>query len=523
MNASKKRGRPKKESPDTPFSSPHDDPTLVTPLPPPPPQRPKPLQWQAQRPSPPSQCLEDPALRHVIVVDSLADTCLECTVSKSSLLGYQYDLSLNLLRSGAVDRDTLAFILALVYFADWDDYDRESYLWESSSVIQMIRSPMRWRAWRTRLLTDQSYSFIRELFAGFTSKFFCFFLCVDVLDLNEEIPALIEVLRPAVEARQRQGKEQGQEIATSVTIPIPPPLMVPLTPPQTILLNLLKDVKNLTPNGLNSTFRRISCRVGSQYQADVSSCAPSAPLLSPPLLSDSELVYQPGGVLSPSELEGYLMAARKLIPIQSGYLIDTVKPTISTAALATSLVPPTPSEADTTAELEQKLGAYEQHIKHLARIQKLKPGVGLTQTVQIPHSLVQKFPMGHSRPAPSSPPGPHPPMPSSSSTAVSTATPLPSVTPAPVPMMVVKSRVDFTPFLVPATDCRQKYCWDDSLLELLHRSHYNPPSALSELQRLAAAASLAPRATSLAHPLSPFYNMRRWSQEALQIFFQTIR
>jgi hypothetical protein len=530
--ASKKRGRPRKET-QSPSSSPLDQsgivkqPQLQPPIPPP--ARPP--------PQPPQRQHGHEDLRHVIAVDCLADSCLECLVSKSSLVGYQYESSLNLLRSGAVDSDTLAFILALAYFADWDDYDRESYLWDHSSVIEMIRSPVRWKAWRTHLLTHESCSLVHDLLSGFRSKFYCFFLCVDVLDLMDEIPSLTEALRPAIQAMQVAAQTKGKDGSEpSETVS---PHLVPLTPPQTILLKLLEDVRNLTPNGLNSTFRRVSCRVGSQYQAVVTpfscstssasslSVSSSSSSSSPAIINtDSEVVYRSDHLLPASEIESYLMAARRLIPIQAGYLIDTVKPTVSSAALATSLVPPSPSKGDTKEESEKKIAQYEQRLTHLTRLGKLKPGMGLSQTMQTPSSFVQKFPVPpSSRSVPSSalPPSlantPH--VSSSSSSSGPPPVPTPASSSSPTVSMVVKSALD-APFLVFATDCRQKYCWDDSLLEILHRSRYDPPSALTTLQSCAGAAGLISD-SSLSHPLSDYYNMRRWSRDAIQIFFQTIR
>lgn len=42
---------------------------------------------------------------------------------------------MNFYVNGTLDKETIAFILGLVYFADWDDYDRESYLLYGGTLL----------------------------------------------------------------------------------------------------------------------------------------------------------------------------------------------------------------------------------------------------------------------------------------------------------------------------------------------------------------------------------------------------
>jgi hypothetical protein len=461
-------------------------------------------------------------LRHIIVVDCLASTCVESLVSKSSLIGYQYDLVMKLISRGTIDRETAAFVLALVYFADWDDYDRESYMWTHSPVIKMIRSPTQWREWRTRVSTHECFDFLNNLFARKRSKLFCFFLCMDLLSLEEEIASLVDLLVPILEEGSTGGEggagemtQRSDQSATSSSATFTNHL-VPLSSPQSILLDLLREVKNLTPNGLNSTFRRVSCRVGSHYQVDLPplSSFPSHPL---PLASDSELRYHPNHCLSNTEMDVYLVSAKKLIPIQSGYLIDSIKPTIATSAMVTSLVLPTLDVEEPVEVIESKMRSYESHLKQLAMAHKLKPSLGLSQPGD--HGIhpnrqlsLQKsvFPSDDLTPS------------SAASSSVTLPRSLPSCASSTLPptSMLVKAPLDPSPFQVPLSDCRPKYCWDDSLLEILHFSNYDTRSALHRLGILVA--------TDLANPSSPpalpqCFNMSRWSPEALRIFFDSIR
>jgi hypothetical protein len=455
--------------------------------------------------------------RHVIVVDCLASTCVERLVSKSSLIGYQYDLILKLLESGTIDRETAAFILSLVYFADWDDYDRESYMWTHSPVIKMIRSPAQWREWRTRVMNHESSTFLNKLFAMKKSKLFCFFLCVDLLALEEEIVSLVEILNPVM-SQGGGGEGWGEGEGGAVGSDYSSSQLIPLSAPHSILLDLMREVKILTPNGLNSTFRRVSCRVGSSFQVEIPplDSFPSAPL---PLKPDSELKYHPNHSLSNTELDMFLISAKKLIPIQSGYLIDSTKPTISTSTMDTSLVLPTFTLDESLESIENKIKSYDSHLKQLAMSHKLKPSLGLwdahspTTSHQKPlsGSLIPSIPASMQSS-------------SSSSSSMTLAQPLPPRPPpaAPPTSILVKAPLDPSPFQVPLCDCRPKYYWDDALLEILHFSNYDTRSAFHHLERLVS--NLANSSSSHAPSmLRQYFNMSRWSAEALQIFFESIR
>lgn len=397
------------------------------------------------------------------------------------------------LKDEIIDKDTVSFILGLVYFADWDDYDRESYLWSQTSVIKMIRKPLEWKTWRNQILSHPSYPLINNLFKESRSKYYCFFLCVNLLSLEDEINNFISILQPVIQPSDPHSI---------------PPDSLPLTPPQTILLNLLRDIRNLTPNGLNSTFRRTSCRVGSQYQADIVSIS-SAP--TPTSTTEvSELIYHPNHSLSDLEIAIYLTSAQKIIPIQCGYLLDAVKPTISAAEMDTSLIPPEIHDDESHDSFQSKIVSYNNRLKYLTQTQKLKRGVGMSQTNSGNQLLISKT------------------LDNSFSSSVNLSSndlsqsSISSVSPQPLnlhstPALLFKSH-DPNPYLVPISDCRQRFCWDDALLEILHHSNYSTQSALLKLHQLASSYD-----SHGSSNLSVYYNMNRWSKDALHIFFQTLR
>lgn len=241
--------------------------------------------------------------------------------------------------------------------------------------------------------------------------------------------------------------------------------------------------------------------------------------------------------------------------------------------MMTSLTLPTWNENDTQEVIEDKIKSYELHLKHLSQIQKLKAGVGYSQmnsnnqplpskveqtnqpSKQIPtsqapissqatvsssiaHSTTSSFssspllsPLTSSLSSTSASLSSFSPLPTSNvhsnfaskstTTTITTTIPIPQLPPTPSPSILFKSAVDTLPFHVPLSDCRQKYCWDDSLLEILHRSNYDPISALSLLQGLVN--NMLANGGSSTSTLSGYYNMKRWSQDALQVFFQKIK
>lgn len=254
--------------------------------------------------------------RHVLVIDCQAKLSIETMVPTSSLVGYQEDLFTVLQDDGyTIDEETKDFLEGLIYFADWDDYECESFVWDYYPIVNIVRNPNKWFAWRQQIYHSKSYTFLYQLFSKSRSKIFCFYLCASILSMDDEIDTLIvDILQPTIEKHQFTSRENNsihinlnnqKNSTSSSSSSSSSPIVVSVNCAQSILIDLLNGITKLNPKESNSPFRRHSCRVGNMYQAEIPTLNSSS-LVKNKSISSIELKYQPNNELDSFEIDRFL-------------------------------------------------------------------------------------------------------------------------------------------------------------------------------------------------------------------------
>jgi hypothetical protein len=466
-------------------------------------------------PPPLEAAAEQPIL--VIEVDCKNDVCVEKLVQWSSLTMYD-EIAAEQHRQD--DAETADFVKALDYFADWDNDGRLSYVWRDA-VLSLLRSPLRWAQWRRDIIVEGG-CFLFHLFESSQSKLFCFWLCVAHCGLEGDVGPLMQKLMSVI----------GDSTGTGTGMDdLPEDMTVALSGNEQMVMDLISGLKLNDQDRLES-FRRLSSRVGLDYEALVPSYTPPPEGAEESYEENEGLIYRPSDeVYNSDEIDQYLLDAAELVPIRAGLLADAVRPSVSSSRTVTTISSPRsqPPRRDAAASGSSNEEAYSDRLKQLLCTGKLRSCLVLSVRHPVP------------TPAPPavsgergfiSTPSIHPDRKSNEivNTEALNACPsvdgvsspsLPSTAPAITGVQkvaLVQDGKDTFPYSVSLTDCKPKYLSSDVLLSFLYRNSYDRLLALKSVQELITSIITAEHSVDLG-----IHSTSIWTEAATKMFFHVAR
>lgn len=265
----------------------------------------------------------------IIPVDATASEYQQLTVKQSSLSLFDSSRL-----SKIADAETADFSMALRLFADWDDFDRNSYDWISTGsadygALSLIRNPMKWKAWRNSVWAGCPVS-VRS-FLGGRAKVYLYFL---IAQRSFDTEDAWEVLRQIDGVLTSNGvvKEGCVSIKLSMT--------------QGQLMDLISKVRSQDLDVADNTFRRHSSRIGGAYQAAIEPFNESKPLRNRSGYGVKEkedteraktsLVYTPEHGLDEDAMNSYLSQGLTKVPVRTGLLVTASKHAVGSSSITGS-------------------------------------------------------------------------------------------------------------------------------------------------------------------------------------------
>jgi hypothetical protein len=271
----------------------------------------------------------------IIPVDTAAAAYQELTVKHSSLSVFDSSSLAKI-----ADAETADFSMALRLFADWDDFDRNSYDWISTGsadhgALSLIRNPMKWKAWRNSVWVGCPVS-VRS-FLGGRAKVYLYFL---IAQRSFDTEDAWEVLR------------QVDGVLTSDGVVKEGCASIQLTMAQRPLMDLISKVRTQDLDVADNLFRRHTSRLGTAYQATVgpyiedkhiSAKGQSAKEKEEGAHSRANLVYTSCHGMDAVAVDRYLSEGFLRVPVRSGLLVTTSKHAVGAmSSSASSAIPSNP-------------------------------------------------------------------------------------------------------------------------------------------------------------------------------------
>jgi hypothetical protein len=139
-------------------------------------------------------------IMRMLPIDCAAAECVEFLVYRHDVVNLDIVHINKCTELNMRDRETIAFMSAMMMFPEWDDFDRPSYAWPSL-ITDLIRSPKEWKSWRKcidRYMKNgrSSKCILSQLLHHSLEKVYLFFLCLAHVGFNvdEDLSSLLNKL-----------------------------------------------------------------------------------------------------------------------------------------------------------------------------------------------------------------------------------------------------------------------------------------------------------------------------------------